>query len=259
MPRDGLRAAARRPAGDGRALPYAASGAAAALADAAAARRPPPPAASPRRRSLALCSPSRPSVRCHRTARSRRATCGTRWRARRLALPGRVDFRWRRAARGARPARRRESEEEAAHLAPMVAVAAGRGLWAAVGATGDAFLCVFPCALARVDGGGGGGFVGAGWATCRSFSSTRRATAAAAADSVAAAGGRRRGGGGAPGWAALVRLEGALVGERVADPPPGAAVSPWARRRAVGGVPRRCDGEWRRRRWRAARGGSRCV
>ena len=45
----------------------------------------------------------------------------------------------------------------------MVAVAAGRGLWAAITARGDALLCIFPClALVRLDGSKLGGSEDAG-------------------------------------------------------------------------------------------------
>ena len=71
-------------------------------------------------------------------------------------FPGRVDLFWQGAPQGAPRAAPQPSEVEHAEgvdAAPMVAVAAGRGLWAAVSARGEALLCIFPClALVRVDG-----------------------------------------------------------------------------------------------------------
>ena len=85
-------------------------------------------------------------------------------------FPGRVDLFWQAAPRtpgGAAPSREAD-HAEGVDAAPMVAVAAGRGLWAAITARGDALLCIFPClALVRLDGAklrGGEGGVGGGGA-----------------------------------------------------------------------------------------------
>ena len=71
-------------------------------------------------------------------------------------FPERVDLFWQGAPPRALRAAPQTSEVEHAEgvdAAPMVAVAAGRGLWAAVSARGEALLCIFPClALVRVDG-----------------------------------------------------------------------------------------------------------
>jgi hypothetical protein len=71
-------------------------------------------------------------------------------------FPGRVDLFWQGAPPRTPRAAPQTSEVEHAEgvdAAPMVAVAAGRGLWAAVSARGEALLCIFPClALVRVDG-----------------------------------------------------------------------------------------------------------
>ena len=225
MLRDGLRAAARRPA---ERRPRAAD---AAPAPPPLATPPPllPPTAAGRVAAPALAG-ALLTVSTERAMPSNRSLTPRhlrpRWRARaiRSSSAASTSASARRAAderrggrRGGRGARRRRTS-------PMVAVAAGRGLWAAVGATGDAFLCVFPClALARVDGsGGGGGFVSAAVGNLSLFLLDQAGSVhAAAADS---AHGQRGGEAAAaaatmelPRLGALVRLEGALVGERVAD------------------------------------------
>ena len=47
-----------------------------------------------------------------------------------------------------------ESEHvQGVDAAPMIAVAAGRGLWSAISARNEALLCIFPCiTLVRLDG-----------------------------------------------------------------------------------------------------------
>ena len=198
---------------DGRALPHAASGAAAPPTP--PPRRPPPPAASPRRRSPALCSPSRPSARCHRTARSRRATCGTRWRARAIGSSPVASTFAGSASRGGTA--RRPAGERGGGGAPRADAGCrcGPGLWAAALA-GDAFLCVFrasPRASTAAAAAAAAALSARRWATLALSPRPggQRARGGGRLGARPAGGGGGGGGGdyGAPRLGALVRLEGA--------------------------------------------------